>query len=92
MTATIQLQNLLASRPLFENVKIKMYKTINVHVVLYGCETWSLILKEDHRQRVFEKRVLRGIFGPRNDEIMGGWRKLHNDGLYNFTLHQILLE
>jgi hypothetical protein len=48
-------------------------------VVLYGCETWSLTLREEHRLRVFENRVLRRIFGPKRDEVTGGWRKLHND-------------
>jgi hypothetical protein len=47
-------------------------------VVLYGCATWSLILREEHRLRVFENRVLRGIFGPKKDEVTGEWRKLHN--------------
>jgi hypothetical protein len=48
-------------------------------VVLYGCKTWSVILWEDHRLRVFENRVLRGIFGPKRDEVTGGWKKLHNE-------------
>jgi hypothetical protein len=48
-------------------------------VVLYGCETWSLTLREEHGLRVFENRVLRGIFGPKRDEIIGGWRKQHNE-------------
>jgi hypothetical protein len=52
-------------------------------VVLYGCETWSLTLREDHRLRVFENRVLRGIFGPKRDEVIGTWRKLLNEELYN---------
>jgi hypothetical protein len=55
-------------------------------VVLYGCETWSLTLKEEHRLRVFENRVLRRISGPKRDEVTGGWRKLHNEklrGLYS---------
>jgi hypothetical protein len=52
-------------------------------VVLYGCETWSLILREEHRLAVFEERVLRGIFGPKRDEMIGGWRKLHNEELHN---------
>jgi hypothetical protein len=51
-------------------------------VVLYGCETWSLTLREEHRLRVFENRVLRRIFGPRREED-GSWRKLHNDELHN---------
>jgi hypothetical protein len=49
---------------------------------LYGCETWSLILREEFRQRVFENRVLRRIFGPKRDEITGEWRRLHNKELY----------
>jgi hypothetical protein len=50
-------------------------------VVLYGCETWSLTLKEEHGLRVFENRVLRRIFGPRRDEVTGEWRRLHNEEL-----------
>jgi hypothetical protein len=50
-------------------------------VVLYGCETWSLTLREEHRLGVFENRVLRRIFGPKGDEVEGGWRKLHNEEL-----------
>jgi hypothetical protein len=54
------------------------HKTKNFCIVLlYGCETWSLILREEHRLRVFENRVLRRIYGPRMGEIVGGWRKLH---------------
>jgi hypothetical protein len=51
-------------------------------VVLYGCETWSLTLKEEHRLGVFENRVLRRIFGPKRDEVAGKWRKLHNEELH----------
>jgi hypothetical protein len=50
---------------------------------LYGCETWSFTLREEHRLRVFEKRVLRGIFGPNRVEVTGGWRRLHNEELHN---------
>jgi hypothetical protein len=57
------------------------YKTIILPVVLYGCETWSLTLREEHRLRVFENRVLRRIFGPKRDEVMGEWRKFHNEEL-----------
>jgi hypothetical protein len=63
-------------------VKIKIYKTIILPVVLYGCETLSLTLREEHRLRVFENRVLRRIFGPKRDEVTGGWRKLHNQELH----------
>jgi hypothetical protein len=51
-------------------------------LVLYGCETWSLTLKEENRLRVFENRVLRKIFGPKRDEVTGEWRKLHNEELH----------
>jgi hypothetical protein len=64
------------------NVKIKIFKTIILPVVLYGCETWSLKLREEHRLRVFENRVLRRILGPKRDEVTGGWRKLHNEELH----------
>jgi hypothetical protein len=54
-----------------------------LHVVLYGCETWSLTLREEHKLRLFENRALRKIFGPKRDEVIGGWRKLHNEELRN---------
>jgi hypothetical protein len=71
-------QSLLSSRLLSWNLKVKIYKTIILPLVLYGCETWSLTLREEHKLRVFENRVLRRIFGPKRDEVMGKWRKLHN--------------
>jgi hypothetical protein len=74
----------LSSRLLSSNVKVKIYKTVIMPVVLYGCETWSLTLREEHRLRVFENRVLRRIFGPKRDEVTGKWRKLHNEELHNF--------
>jgi hypothetical protein len=58
-------------------------KTIILSVVLYGCETWSLTLREKHRLRAFENRLLRRILGPKRDEVTGGWRKLHNEELLN---------
>jgi hypothetical protein len=67
-------------------VKIKIYKTIILPVVLYRCKTLSLTLREEHRLRVFENKVFRRIFGPKRDEVTRGWRKLHNeelDGLYS---------
>jgi hypothetical protein len=67
-----------ATALLSKNVKIGIYKTIILSVVLYGCETGSLTLREEHRLRVFENRVLRRIFGPKRDEVTGEWRKLHN--------------
>jgi hypothetical protein len=74
-------QNLLSSRLLSKNTKIKIYRTIILPVVLYGCETWSLTLKEEHRPRVFENNILRRVFGPKRDEVTGKWRKLHNKDL-----------
>jgi len=66
---------------LSKNLKIKVYRTITLPVILYGCETWSPTLREECRLRVFENRVLRRIFGPRRDEVTGEWRKLHNEEL-----------
>ena len=59
----------------------KNNNTVTLPVVLYGCETWSLTMREEHRLRVFENRVLRRIFGPRRDGVTGEWRKLHNEEL-----------
>jgi hypothetical protein len=67
-------QDLLSSSLLSKNAKIKIYRTIILPVVLYGCETWSVTLREEHRLRVFESRVLRRIFGPKRDEVTGEWR------------------
>jgi hypothetical protein len=62
----------------FQKFENKKYKTIILPLVLYGCETSSVTLVEEHRLRVFEKRVLRRIFGLKRDEVTGWWRKLHN--------------
>jgi hypothetical protein len=67
---------------LFKNVKIKIYRTTILPVVLYGCESWSLTLREECTLRVFENKVLRRIFGPKRDEVTGEWRRLHNKELY----------
>jgi len=64
---------------LSKNLKIKIYRTIILTVVLYGCETWSLTLREEMKLGAFENRVLRKIFGPRRDEVRGEWRKVHNE-------------
>jgi hypothetical protein len=76
-------QNLLSSHLLSKNVKVRIYKTIILPVVLYGRETWSLAVREEHKLRVFENRVLRRIFGPKKDGVMGGWRQLYNEELHN---------
>jgi hypothetical protein len=71
-------QNLLSSCLLSKNLKIRKYKMIILPVVLYGCETWSPTLREEHRLRVFENRLQR-IFGLKRDEVSGEWRKLQNE-------------
>jgi hypothetical protein len=68
---------------LSRKLKVKIYKTIILPAVLYGCETWSLTSWEEHRLRVFENRVVRRIFGPKSDEVTGKWRKFHNGELHN---------
>jgi len=74
-------QNLLSSRLLSKNLKIKIYRTIILPVVLYGCETWLLTLREERKLKMFENMVLRRIFGPRRDEVKGEWRRLCNKEL-----------
>jgi hypothetical protein len=78
------LQNISSSSLLPKNVKIKIYKTITPPFALYGCETWSLILTEGRRLRVFENRVLR-TFGPKRYEVTGEWRRLHKEELYGLN-------
>ena len=72
------MQNLLSSSLLPKYLKIKIYRTTILPVVLYGCETWSVMLRGVSRLRVFENKVLRRIFGPKRDEVTGEWRKLPN--------------
>jgi hypothetical protein len=80
-TCYYSVQNLLSSRLISNNLKIKILKIVLLSVVLYGCVTWSLTLREEHRPRVFENRVLRR-FGPKREED-GSWRKSHNGDLHN---------
>jgi hypothetical protein len=68
---------------LSKNIRIRIYETIILPVILYGCETWSLTLREEYKLRVFENRVLRRIFGPKIQEVTRGWIKLHNEELHN---------
>ena len=75
------LQNLLSSRLLSKNLKIKIYSNIILPFVLYGCETWALTLREERKLKVSENMVLRRIFGPRRDEVTGEWRRLDNEEL-----------
>ena len=71
------MQNVLSSSLLSKKLKINVYRTVILPVVLYGFETWSLTLKEEHRLRMFENRVLRKIYGPKREE----WRNLHSEEL-----------
>jgi hypothetical protein len=66
--------NILSSSLLSKNIEIKIYRTIILPFDLYGCETWSLTLREERRLRVFENRVLKRILGPKRDEVTGEWR------------------
>jgi hypothetical protein len=70
---------------LYRNIKVEIYITIILPLVLCGCETWSLTLREEQRLRVFQNRVLKIIFGPEGDEVMGERRKLHNGELHNLN-------
>jgi len=83
-------QNLLCSRLLSKNIKIKIFNTIISLVVLHGCDTWSRI-EEEHREGVFGNRVLRKVHGPKKDEVLGEWRKIHNEELHYQYSNQILL-
>jgi hypothetical protein len=76
-------QKLLSYRLVSKDIKIRIYKIIMLPMALYRCETCSLILTVEHRLRVFKNRVLRRIFGPKRDEVTGGWRKLHYEELHN---------
>jgi hypothetical protein len=69
-----------------KKIKIIIYKSLILSVVLYWCETWSLILREDHRLRGFEKRLLRRIFGPKRNEVTGGWRNVIIRSFTDYTL------
>jgi hypothetical protein len=73
------MQNLLSATLLSKNAIVRVYRTIILAVVLYGCENWSLTLREEQRLRVFENRVVRRIFGPKRDEATADWRRLHNE-------------
>jgi hypothetical protein len=79
---------LLSSCLLSKILKIKIYRTIILPVVVYWCETWSLTLRGKHKLRMFENRVLRRIFGPRREEVTGGWKVLHNEELHNLYISQ----
>jgi len=77
-------QNIFSSSFLSKNLKINIFRTTVFRVVLYGCETWSLKFRKERRMRLFENRVLRRIFGSKNYEMTGEWRKLHSEELNDF--------
>ena len=77
------LQRLLSSQLLSKNIKLRIYKTVILRVILYGCETWTLTLREEKSLRVFENKVLRKIFGPKRDDETGELRRLHNGELHD---------
>jgi len=82
----------LSSSLLSKTLKIKIYRTIILAVVLYGCETWSLTLREERMLRVFEIGVLRRVFGPKRGEVTGEWRKLHKEELRDlYSIPNIVL-
>ena len=85
------MRNILSSSLLSKNLIIKVYTTISLSVVLYGCETWSLTFGEVSRLRVFENRAMRRIFWPKRDEVTEEWRKLNNEELKICTPHPVLL-
>jgi hypothetical protein len=76
-------QNLLSALVLLKNINIRIHKSIILPMGLYVCETWPLILREEHRLMVFKNRMLSGIFGLKRDEVTGRWRKLHNEKLHD---------
>ena len=86
------LQNLLSSSLLSKNTKFKIYINLILPFVLCGCETWSPSLREEHRLRLLESRVLRNIFGPKRDKVTGEWRRLHNEELLDLCLSPDIIQ
>ena len=84
------MQILLSSSLLSKNIKITIYRIIILPVVLFGCETWLLIFREERTPRVLKNWVLRRIFGPERDEVTGKWRKIHNEEVNDLYPHPTL--
>jgi hypothetical protein len=84
--------DLLSSSLLSKNVKIRteLYRTVILPFAVYGCETWSLTLRVEHKLKVFENTVLRKILGPKTDEVTGDWRRLHDEELYGLYSSNII--
>jgi hypothetical protein len=85
-------QNLLSSNLLSKNINIKIYKPMILSKILYGCESWCLTLREEHRLRVFENRVQRKIFGPKRNEVTGEWKRLNDEQLYDLHLSSNIIK
>jgi hypothetical protein len=81
----------LSSHLLSKKSRTEIHKTVTLPVALYVCETWSVTLREEHRLRVFETSVLRRIFGPKREEVIRDWGRLHNEDLHNLYTSPILL-
>ena len=84
------MQNLIFFHFATGRIKIKVYRTIILPIVLYECETWSLTLREELWLKVFQHKVRRRIFGPKRDEVKGVWRRLRKEELNDLYPHQIL--
>jgi len=85
-------QNVLSSSLLSKNIKVTIYRAIILPVVFHGCEAWSLAIREEHRLRVFENRVIRRIFGFESEKVIGKWRILQNEELYGLYSTLIIIQ
>ena len=86
------MQNVLSSNLLSKNIKVMIYRAIILPVVLYGCKAWSLTMREEHRLRVFNNRALRRIFGFDSEKVIGKWRRLQNEELYDLYSTLIIIQ
>jgi len=84
------MQNLLSLNLLSKNINMKIYRTIILPAVLYGCKTWSFTMREERKLKVFENRVLKGIFGPKRDEVTGNGENYTMRSLMICTPHPVL--